>query len=151
VALDEAHGRSRWATLGAILLTTSASVTFVPWRATDKYFHYRGMQPDLRVVASGSRFRHSLVLVRGEQHPDYHGAAVLNSFDPESFRPVFAWDRDSATRAEVVRAFSDRPVWLVDGPSITGDGYRITVDAKATWNPPGPRSDRPVEAGQGER
>ncbi|MCM2270074.1 MAG: hypothetical protein NDJ75_08225, partial [Thermoanaerobaculia bacterium] len=114
---------------------------FVPWRAVDKYRHYRGMRPDLRELARAPAWREALVLVRGAGHPDYASAAVLNPLDLEAAGPVFAWDRDAATRARLVAAFPRRSYWLVDGPSVTGDGYRVVggpLDAAALAASPPP-------------
>ena len=125
--LDRAVAIGGRAILGALLLTLSALVTFVPWRAIDKYYHYRGMRPDLRSLARARGFGTSLVLVRGDRHPDYHGASVLNPLDLRAAQPIYAWDRDSTTRQAVLAAYPDRPVWYVDGPTVTGDGYRVVA------------------------
>jgi hypothetical protein len=39
--------------------------------------------------------------------------------------PIFAWDRSPEARRAVLERFGGRQVWLVDGPTVTGDGYRI--------------------------
>jgi 4-amino-4-deoxy-L-arabinose transferase-like glycosyltransferase len=108
----------------AALVMMSAS-TYIPWRAVDKYRHFRGMRPDLRMLAAKHHFDGDLVLVRGRRHPDYASAAVLNPVDLRSSETVFAWDRDSAVRAQILGAYPGRRVWIVAGPSVTGDGYRI--------------------------
>jgi len=110
----------------AMLLTALAVFTFGPWRAVDKYYHYRGMRPDIRTLEAQRSFGGALVLVRGNRHPDYHSAAIYNAVplgDPR--RPVYAWDRGAAERAKLVAAYPDRAVWIVDGPSITGDAFRV--------------------------
>ena len=113
-----------------------AMVVFMPWRAADKYRHYRGMRPDVRALAREHRFGRSLVLVRGNRQPDYHGAATFNPVDLHADAPVFAWDQTPAIRNQVLAAYHDRPVWILDGPSVTHGGYRIvagpiTADAAA--------------------
>jgi hypothetical protein len=123
-ALDAAAGRPA-ATFGALLLGAAALVTFVPWRAVDKYRHYRGMRPDVRSLARSEGFGRALVLVRGRRFPDYAGAAAYNPARLDAPRPMYVWDRDAATRRAVVEAFPTRPVWLLDGPSVTGSGYRV--------------------------
>lgn len=110
----------------ALLLTCIALLTFGPWRAVDKYYHYRGMRPDIRTLQAQHAFGGALVLVRGNRHPDYHSAAVYNAVplgDPR--RPIYAWDRGATERAKLVAAYPDRAVWIVDGPSITGDAFRV--------------------------
>jgi len=134
--IDRAPISSGRATLAAIALSLSAVVTFVPWRATDKYYHYRGMRPDIRELARTHDWRGSLILIRGNRHPDYHSAASYNPIDLQAPQPIYAWDRDSSTRADVLHAYPDRTVWYVDGPSVTGAGYRIA--AGPTPNPVAP-------------
>jgi hypothetical protein len=81
----------------------------------------------MRVLAEEYDFGRSLVLVRGDSHPDYTSAAVYNPLDLRAPAPVYAWDKDFEVRAAAIRAYADRPVWLVDGPTITGDGYRVAA------------------------
>jgi hypothetical protein len=85
------------------------------------------MRPDVRVLARERGFGSSLVMVRGARHPDNHSAAIYNPIDLEGPGPLYAWDRDSTTRAAVLKAFPDRQVWMLDGPTVTGDGYRVTA------------------------
>jgi hypothetical protein len=110
---------------GSLLLSALAIIAFVPWRATDKYFHYRLMRPDVRSLAAEHEFGRSLVLVRGRRHPDYASAAVYNPLDLHADAPVYIWDRDPEITQAALRAYADRPVWIVDGPSITGAAYRV--------------------------
>ena len=127
VEIDHATPGGRRAVLGALVLCLSALVTFVPWRATDKYYHYRGMHPDIRELARSHDFGTSIVLVRGNRHPDYHSAATYNPLDLRAAQPIYAWDCDSTTRAAVLAAYPGRPVWYVDGPTLTGNGFVVTA------------------------
>jgi hypothetical protein len=106
-------------------LSLSAMFTFMPWRATDKYRHYRRMEPGIARLADEHEMDGALVLVRGPRHPDYHGAAIFNPIDLRGDRTVFAWDRSRTIRAEAVRAYPNRPVFVVDGPTVTGRGYQL--------------------------
>jgi 4-amino-4-deoxy-L-arabinose transferase-like glycosyltransferase len=124
VAPQVTQGATR-ATLGALALTAVAVITFVPWRAVDKYHHYRRMRPDVRELAKERNFGRSLVLVRGRRHPDYASAAAYNPLDLRADAPLYAWDVSPEVRAEVVRAYADRPVWILEGPTVTGDGFRV--------------------------
>lgn len=108
------------------VLCLTALVVFVPWRAADKYFQYRAMRPDVRTLARDTRLAGALVLIQGELHPDWASAAAYNDVRPGSAGPVFAWDRDPEVRRELLRAFPDRPIWIVAGPSITHGAYRVT-------------------------
>jgi hypothetical protein len=100
-------------------------VNYFPWRAIDKYFHYLRMRPDIRYMAKEHRFGRSLVLIRGERYPAYASAAIYNPVDLNADVPVYAWDQNPAVRANVIKAYSDRPVWLVDGPTVTRDGFKV--------------------------
>jgi hypothetical protein len=111
--------------LAALALCFAALLTFFPWRATDKYYHYRGMRPDIRRLADEHNFGESLVLVRGHRFPDYMSAAAYNPIDLRAPVPVYAWDRDAETRKAVLQAYADRRVWIVAGPTETGGAFRI--------------------------
>jgi hypothetical protein len=100
-------------------------LTWFPWRAIDKYYHYRGMRPDIRALAREHCFGNGLVLVRGEREPDYASAAIYNPLDLHSPSPVYAWDRGDGVRRQLIEAFPGRDVWVVDGPSVTGAGFRV--------------------------
>ena len=113
-SLGEERGRALFAVLSLCVL---ALLVHVPWRAMDKYYHFRGMRPDVRELAKAKSFGRSLVLVRGCRHPDYASAAAYNPLDLMAAAPVYAWDVDTATRAKVLAVYADRPVWIVDGPS----------------------------------
>jgi 4-amino-4-deoxy-L-arabinose transferase-like glycosyltransferase len=104
------------------LAVSIAWLTWVPWRAVDKYRDYRGMAPDVRALASEHDFGRSLVLVQGERHPDYASAAVYNPLDLEADAPIYAWDANPTARREVLEHYRDRPVWTIRG---TRDGGRF--------------------------
>jgi hypothetical protein len=109
----------------ALALCAMALVNYFPWRAIDKYHHYEQMRPDVRQLARERNFGRSLVLVRGERHPDYASAAAYNPLDLNAPEPVYAWDRNADVRRQVLEAYRDRPVWILDGPTRTGDGFRV--------------------------
>lgn len=103
----------------------SAMVVFVPWRAIDKYWHYRGMRPDVRELAAERGFGRSIVFVRGQRHPDFASAATYNPIDLTTDAPVYVWDSSPLVHEKVLRAYPDRPVWILEGPSITKHGFRV--------------------------
>jgi hypothetical protein len=102
-------------------------IVYVPWRAIDKYHHFRGMRPDIRTLSAVHAFGRSLVFVRGKEHPDYASAAVYNPLDWHAGAPVYAWYRDSEAVRQAVAAYPDRPVWLIDGPTMTGGGFEVAA------------------------
>jgi len=108
---------------GLVLL---ALVAFVPWRAIDKYHGYRGMRPGLEgfVEARGIE-SDALVLIRGRRQPDFHAAVLLDPVDGETGGRLYAWEADEGTRAALETAFPGRRIWVLEGPSVTGGGYRV--------------------------
>jgi hypothetical protein len=102
-------------------------VNFLPWRAIDKYYHYLGMRPDVRQLAEEYRLGESLVLVQGNLSPDYQSAWVYNPLDPQAAQPVYAWDASPQVRQQILSAYSHRQIWVLEGPAITGSGYRFTA------------------------
>jgi len=113
--------------LAVACLSMMALVNFFPWRATDKYFHYLEMRPDVRQLAQETPFGHSLILIQGNEQPDYASAAVYNPLDFEADKPLYAWDRSLDVRNKLLKSFPDRNVWILGGPSRTGNGYRILL------------------------
>lgn len=131
----------------ALVFVAVTLAVYVPWRSVGKYRHYRGMRPDVRALARAHQFGESLVLVRGRRHPDYASAAVYNPIDLRAPAPVYAWDASPAVRTAVLDAWAGRPVWILDGPSLTGDGFRVvagpltTDEARVVAIPPSAAGD----------
>jgi hypothetical protein len=100
-------------------------VNYIPWRAFDKYFHYLNIRPEIVQLAAEHNFGKSLVLIRGDEHPDYVAAAAYNPLDFNAPVPIYARDDNPKTRAELLRAYPDRPVWILLGPTLTHRGYQI--------------------------
>jgi hypothetical protein len=122
---------------GILLLAGASALVFLPWRSTNKYYHYRGMQPGIRALAREKSMTNALVLVQGRRHPDAASAIVYN---PVSFRdsvPLFAWDRTPAVRDSLFTLFPDRDVWVVKGPTETGAGYQVVEGPCRPRHPPG--------------
>ena len=69
----------------------------------------------------------SLVLVRTLRNVDYAAAMVYGALDSASALPLVAWDRSPEVRDSVLRVWPDRPVWFVDGPSVTQGNYAIAA------------------------
>ncbi len=120
--------------LAAVALCAVSAFVFVPWRAADKYYHYRRMQPGVERLAREHDFGSSLVLVRGRRHPDYASAATYNPLDLRAPEPIYAWDRDPEARAEVLRAYPERPVWIIAGPTQTNNGFQVLAGPMSSQN-----------------
>jgi hypothetical protein len=121
--------------VAVLALCALTMLNYVPWRAVDKYHHYRGMRPDVRALAQTHGFGKSLVLVSGKRR-DYASAAVYNPLDLRDDAPVYAWDRSPAVRAAVLRAYPERPVWIVRGPTLTGRGFSVVAGPIAPRDAP---------------
>lgn len=106
-------------------LCVVAMINFIPWRAIDKYHHYLRMRPDIRRLAEERNFGRSLILIRGEEFPDYHSAAIYNPINLNADAPVYAREGDAKMRSRLLRVYRDRPVWIVAGPSVTGAGFKV--------------------------
>jgi hypothetical protein len=126
-----------------LILCAFTMINYIPWRAIDKYYHYLGMRPDIKVMAENNEFGKSLVFIQGNSHPDYASAWIFNPLDPQSPATIYAHDLDQETRLRVLRAFPGRPVWFIEGPSITQGSYRLitgpinandAIDIKNTWD-----------------
>lgn len=116
---------SRRGLAGVVMACALTVVFYLPWRATDKYRNYLGMRADVRELAAKYRFGRALVLVRGRAFPDYASAAIYNPLDWNAGAPVYAWPRSPETEARLRAAFAGRPVWVLNGPSLTGGGYEV--------------------------
>lgn len=111
-----------------LALSAAALLTWVPWRSVEKYHHFRNMTPAMRRFVAAHPMDSSLVLVRGRRHPDYHEAALENPLDLTiRARAIYAWDRSAEVRRDVVAAYPDRPIYIVDGPTITGGPFRVVA------------------------
>lgn len=122
---DDAASRRVLAGTGALVLL--ALLVFVPWRAIDKYHHYRKMRPEASTLAGDPAYRNGVLLVRGDRHPDYASAVVYNPLTFDGDAPLFAWDRGAAVRRDLAAAFPQRDFYLVDGPTRSGDGYEVVA------------------------
>ena len=112
-------------TAAVLSLCLTSFLTFFVWRATDKYHLYLGMRSDIRLLAQEYDFGKSLVLIQGESYPDYLSAWTYNTFNFRDDNPLYGWDRSSEIRARLLAAYSDRPVWFVNGPALTGGSYQV--------------------------
>jgi hypothetical protein len=119
-------GTARRVWFAVAIASLMALLVFVPWRGVDKYFHYRGMQPGARAYLDDPRLEGALVLVRGENFPDFMSAAVYNEIGFPSSAPVFAWYGSEAMARDAIAAFPDRQVWILDGPTHTSDGFELS-------------------------
>jgi hypothetical protein len=113
--------------VGVAALCLSMLAAFLPWRSLDKYYHYLNMQPVLSSISKDRTFGRSLVVIRGPEYPDYASAANENPLDLQADAPIFARDTTVAARQALMQTYSDRPIWVVDGPTRSGGSYRVVA------------------------
>lgn len=109
-------GQSTAARFCAVIAAASISAALVvlPWRATTKYYRYRGISGEVRALAARHQFERALVFVRsGPDRRDYASAFVLNPRTLEDEGSIYALDAGPEHRAAVVKRFRDRPVWVI--------------------------------------
>lgn len=111
--------------LAAVILSLAAVMVFIPWRAVDKYFRYLEIRPGIASLAEEHNFGKSLVLIRGNESPDYQAAWTQNPLNFEGESPIFAHDKEKQISEKLVAAYEDRMIWIVEGPSLTGEGFRV--------------------------
>ena len=109
----------------AVLLTLAALAAWVPWRAIDKYHHFRGMRADLAQTGFEAH-EAPLVLIRGARFPDYASAAIYNPLDWNAPEPLYAREVDSSTVESLRAAFPGREILYLEGPTVTGRGYSVS-------------------------
>lgn len=118
--------------LALAVICVMSLVVFVPWRIEDKYYHYLGMHPGIEHLAKDRDFGKSLVIVRGSEHPDYQSAWVYNSVNFDGNAPIYAFDKSPEIYRKLLLAYGDRPIWIVNGPTLANENYLIVrgpVDA----------------------
>jgi hypothetical protein len=120
---NRTHSTRVYAAVLSLSIITLAN--FIPWRAIDKYHQYRGMRPDIRSLAEQNNFGYSLVLIQGNRHPDYHSTAIYNPINLYDKVPVYAWDNNVQSRKKLLGVFSNRDIWIINGPSITKKGFKV--------------------------
>jgi hypothetical protein len=124
IGASDVHFDSPRVVVAILSLSLMALLNFFPWRATDKYHYYRGRRPDIASLAKEYHFGRSLVLIQGDDS-DYSSAWIYNPLDLSADVPVYAWNRNSEIEAKLLMVYSDRPVWIVNGPSITHGHFKV--------------------------
>lgn len=130
IAADETESQLNPRVILAVaMLCTLTSAVYIPWRSLDKYHHYLEMQPGILELAKRNNFGKSLVLIRGEEHPDYQSAWIYNSLNYEGDATIYAHDKNAEVRRHLLQVYADRQVWIIDGPTRTGGNYKIVRGA----------------------
>ncbi|MBW0008182.1 MAG: hypothetical protein JO335_10780 [Sphingomonas sp.] len=126
---SEALGRAKIAdgreTLAAmvLLLTTAAVLSFLPWRATGRYWGARGAHSTYRDFAATGVADNALVFVKGGRS-DYANAFALNS--PDLAGPIFLRDQGAAN-AQIIARYPGRRVYMVSSADLQAGRGPIRV------------------------
>lgn len=100
--------------LFAAVAVACAWVSFVPWRATTKYYRYRDIGRHVGRLASQLHMDDALVFVRSEHRTDYQAAFSFNPPTLQQRGTIFARDAGPESRRAVIAAFPTRPIWLLE-------------------------------------
>jgi hypothetical protein len=104
--LKKQAGAEAWRVNAALLLlSASAVISYIPWRATDKYFHYLSMKPVIHEEGK------SLVLIGGPEFPNFASGAAYNMPDVISADVIYAWARSPEITQRLIEAFPGRKVY----------------------------------------
>ena len=114
---DGAHGRETVAAL-VVLLAATAMISFLPWRATGRYWGFRGAHSAYRDLAATGTLDNALVFIKTNNMADYGNAFALNS--PDLTGPIFLRDQGPTVNAQIIARYPGRPVRLI--PSLRKRG-----------------------------
>ena len=119
------RGSDHFVKVAVFLACFFSLVNFLPWRSLDKYYHYLNMRPNIRDLAEQHDFNGSLILINGKAFPDYASGAVYSGLNFASNDPIYAWNRNPILQQRLLEKYLNRPVWILDGPSLSNSGFRI--------------------------
>lgn len=115
-----ADARERIAAL-VLLLTGVALIAFLPWRATTRYWEFRGFHHGYRELTRSGAFDRALIFVRnGNDISEFGSAFMLNS--PDLSGPIFLKEQGSEMNAAVAARHPDRTIVLMDGRAARQGG-----------------------------
>jgi hypothetical protein len=116
-----AHGRETVESL-VLLLALIAMISFLPWRAAERYWGFRGAHSGYRELAATGAFDNALVFVRTNSTADFGNAFALNS--PNLSGPIFLRDQGPAVNAQIIARYPGRPVKMISAEPGPG-GRRV--------------------------
>ena len=119
-----AHGRETVGSL-VLLLALIAMVCFLPWRAAERYWGFRGAHSGYRELAATGALDNALVFVRTDSAADFANAFALNS--PNLSGPIFLRDQGPAVNAQIIARYPGRRVKLISAEP--GPGGRRVIES----------------------
>ncbi|MDQ4421025.1 hypothetical protein OOT33_11365 [Sphingobium sp. DEHP117] len=112
-----AEGRQRVAVVAA-LMGALGLFAFLPWRAVEKYWEFRGFHSGYREMAAAGATDNALIFVKSDDVSEFGSAFTLNT--PDLSGPVFVRDLGPAANAEIIARLPGRAVWHI-APRATGE------------------------------
>jgi hypothetical protein len=91
---------------------------FLPWRATEKYWEFRGFHNGYREMAAAGAADNALIFVKSDDVSEFGSAFALNT--PDLSGPVFVRDLGPAANAEIIARLPGRTVRYI-APRATGE------------------------------
>ena len=110
-----AHGRETVASL-VLLLAVTAMISFLPWRATERYWGFRGAHTGYRELAATGALDNAFVFIKTNSTADYGNAFTLNS--PDLTGPIFLRDQGPSVNAQIIARYPGRPVRLISAEDL---------------------------------
>ena len=111
----DTYGREIIAAL-VVLLAAVAMVSFLPWRATGRYWGYRGAHSGYRDLAATGSLGNALVFIKTNNMADFANAFALNS--PDLSGPIFLRDQGPTVNAQIIARYPGRPVRLIPAANV---------------------------------
>lgn len=113
------------------LACLSGLVTVMPWRSLDKYLNYRGTSGALRRLAMEENVGRSLVIINGEDWPEFASASYLNPavLSADYPGPIYAVPRSPESLQRLLEAFPDRRLVILN--PIPGQPGAFEMDAQS--------------------
>ena len=111
------YGRETVASL-VVLLAAAAMLSFLPWRATGRYWGFRGAHSGYRDLAATGALGNALVFIKTNNMADYANAFALNS--PDLTGPIFLRDQGPTVNAQIIARYPGRPVRLIPSAKVRG-------------------------------
>ena len=98
-----------------VLLTAAALLSFLPWRATGRYWGGRGAYSGYREFAATGLADDALVFVNARK-PEFPNAFALNS--PDLTGPIFMRDMGPTTNAAIMARYPGRHVYVISSADL---------------------------------
>jgi hypothetical protein len=113
-----AHGREMVASL-VLLLAFAMLVSFLPWRATGRYWGFRGAHSAYRELAATGVRDGALVFIKTDDLAEYGNAFALNS--PDLTGPIYLRDQGPALNAQIIARYPGRPVQQISAADLRAE------------------------------